>query len=37
VRPQTLAPLIAYLRGLGVLADVEAPAPTSAAERLLEA
>jgi site-specific recombinase XerD len=32
---KSLGPLIAYLRGLGVLADLEAPPPTSDAERLL--
>jgi integrase/recombinase XerD len=33
----SLAPLLAYLRRLGVLAAAEAPAPTSEAERLLAA
>lgn len=33
---KSLAPLIAYLRGLGVLPDAEAPAPRNAAERVLE-
>jgi integrase/recombinase XerD len=33
---QSLSPLIAYLRGIGLLPPGEAPAPTSEAERLLE-
>ena len=33
---KSLAPLIAYLHGLGVLPDAELPAPSSEAERLLQ-
>src|SRR5262245_27993664 len=34
---QSLAPLIAYLRGIGALAEPDAPTPTDAPSRLLDA